>query len=130
MPTSADAPSLSELHEIIAAYNNHDLDGIVNSFAEDGVFELSRGSDPWGTRLDGRNEIRKFLQERFRMITDMRWETLDLWITGNRAVLEFLVTGTGTDGQPIRRHGCDLWTFKGKKVVRKDTYWKSPEAPI
>jgi uncharacterized protein (TIGR02246 family) len=130
MLEAPDALTLSELNEIIAAYNDHDVEAIADSFTEDGVFELSRGKDPWGTRLSGRKEIRQFLKERFRTITDMQWETLDLWISGNRAVLEFRVTGTTSDGQPIKRHGCDLWTFDGKKVARKDTYWKSAEPPL
>ena len=130
MTTTANALTLAELNEIIAAYNNHDVGAIADSFTENGVFELSRGSEPWGTRLSGRKEIRKFLEERFRTTTDMQWETLDLWISGNRAVLEFMVTGTTKDGKPIKRHGCDLWTFDGKKVSRKDTYWKSTEAPL
>jgi ketosteroid isomerase-like protein len=130
MPTATDAPTLAELTEVIAAYNNHNVDAIVDSFTEDGVFELSRGPDPWGTRLSGQKQIGDFLRERFRVMTDMQWETLDLWIAGNRAVLEFLVTGTGKDGKPIKAHGCDLWTFKGKKVLRKDTYWKSKEVAL
>lgn len=125
-----DALTLTELKEIISYYNSHDVDAIAKSFTEDGVFDLSRGEAPWGTRLSGQKEIHAFLSERFRTITDMKWETLDLWISGDRAVLEFLVTGTTRDGKPIKRHGCDLWTFSGKKVSRKDTYWKSGEPPL
>ena len=45
------------------------------------------------------------------------------WISGERAVTEWRVTGTGPNG-PINQLGCDPWTFREDKVLKKDTYYK------
>jgi hypothetical protein len=37
------------------------------------------------------------------------------------------LTGTSTAGKKIEVRGCDLWTFDGDKVRRKDSYWKIVE---
>lgn len=110
------------------AFNSHDIDTLMEFFAEDGVFVLARGTEPWGRRLKGRAEIRQLLTERFKNVTDMKWEEVDVWFCGNRAVTEFIVTGTSKSGQKVNYHGCDLFLFNDQgKIVIKDTYWKSNE---
>ena len=34
------------------------------------------------------------------------------------------LSGTMTSGERIEVRGCDLWTFGGGKVVKKDSFWK------
>jgi hypothetical protein len=34
------------------------------------------------------------------------------------------LSGTTADGERIEVRGCDLWTFRGDKVVKKDSFWK------
>ena len=46
------------LEAIAQAFDEHDLDGIMAFFADDAVFEGPRGTDPWGTRFVGREQIR------------------------------------------------------------------------
>ncbi|WP_345152994.1 nuclear transport factor 2 family protein [Arthrobacter ginkgonis] len=38
--------------------------------------------------------------------------------------------GTTPDGKEVRVRGCDLWEFRGEKIVRKDSYWKIVDAPV
>jgi ketosteroid isomerase-like protein len=35
--------------------------------------------------------------------------------------------GTTIDGERLDVRGCDLWTFRGDQIVRKDSYWKIVE---
>ena len=35
--------------------------------------------------------------------------------------------GTTVDGERLEVRGCDLWTFRGNEIVRKDSYWKIVE---
>ena len=37
------------------------------------------------------------------------------------------LTGTMTTGVPVNVRGCDHYTFRAGKVVRKDSYWKIVE---
>jgi steroid delta-isomerase-like uncharacterized protein len=120
--------SVSEqtLRAVLDAFNRHDLDGIMAFFAEDAVFESPRGPDPWGTRFVGRDAVRAGLAKRFEGIPDVHYGTDDHFLSadGVRGVSEWTLTGTATDGERLEVRGCDLWTFQGGRIVRKDSYWK------
>ena len=62
--------TLELMKAISAAFNSRDVDRIVAFFAEDGVFCLSRGSEPVGRTLKGRAVIRQVLADRFKQIPD------------------------------------------------------------
>ena len=49
--------------------------------------------------------------------------------SGDRAVSEWLLTGTRKDGERVAVQGCDLFEFDhdGKMTV-KDSYWKIVES--
>ena len=47
-----------------------------------------------------------------------------LW---SRAVTVWMVTGRGDDGERLNYRGCDLYEFRGDKILNKDTYWKRVE---
>jgi hypothetical protein len=58
----------------------------------------------------------------------MRWNLIDQWIAGNRAVTEWVLTGTTGNGEVLNLYGCDLMQFTDDgKILKKDTYWKSRE---
>jgi hypothetical protein len=48
-------------------------------------------------------------------------------VTANRAVSVWMVTGTGADGELLNYQGCDIYEFRGDKILNKDTYWKRVE---
>jgi ketosteroid isomerase-like protein len=50
-------------------------------------------------------------------------------VLDDRGVSEWTLTGTTTDGERLELRGCDLWTFRDGKVVKKDSYWKLVERP-
>ena len=120
--------SVSEqtLQAVLDAFNRHDIDGIMSFFAEDAVFESPRGTDPWGTRFVGRDAVRAGLAKRFEGIPDVHYGDDDHFLSrdGRRGVSEWTLTGTTTDGERLEVRGCDLWTFDGDRIVRKDSYWK------
>jgi ketosteroid isomerase-like protein len=112
------------LEEIADAFNRHDVDAIMGFFAEDAVFEAPRGPDPWGRRFVGREQVREGFAARFAGIPDVHYGNATHWSSGDRGVSEWTLTGTTTDGERLEVRGCDLWTFRDGKVVRKDSYWK------
>lgn len=118
------------LKRIAEAFNEHDIDKIVAFFADDGVFQLARGPHPYGERLVGKNAIRAFLENRFKSTSQMRWEHIREWWSGNHACTEWRVVGANAKGEEINLHGCDLYEFENGKIKVKDTFWKSHEVPV
>jgi ketosteroid isomerase-like protein len=125
--TTAGGPSIDLLLEINAAFNSRDVSRILAFFAEDATFLMARGPKPCGRRVQGKAAIGQVLADRFRVIRDMRWDHIDHFVTGNRAVSIWMVTGTGADGERLDYQGCDIYEFRGDKILNKDTYWKLVE---
>jgi ketosteroid isomerase-like protein len=46
------------LKSFLDAFNRHDLDDVMSFFTENPVLEMPRGSQPWGSRAEGRAEVR------------------------------------------------------------------------
>ena len=112
------------LQEIVAAFNTRDVEKIGSYFAPDATFFASRGAALDGARIQGRDAIKKYLADRFKLIPDMRWDPVeDYVVDASRAVSVWIVRGT-ENGKQIEARGVDLWEFRGDKVLNKDTYWK------
>ena len=112
------------LRLIAAGFDGHDLEGILAHFADDAVFESPKGPDPWGRRFVGKDEIRRAFAGRFSGIPDVRYQQDAHFADGDRGASEWTLTGTTTEGDRLEIRGCDLWTFRDGKVVKKDSYWK------
>ena len=126
--TTATGPSIALLMQINAAFNSRDVERILGFFAADATFFMARGPEPCGRRVHGKAAIGRVLADRFKVISDMRWDHIDHFVTGNRAVSVCMVTGTGSDGEKLNYQGCDIYEFRGDKILNKDTYWKLVEA--
>ena len=112
---------------ISAAFNSRDVDRIVSFFTDDATFWLSRGPEPVGRTLAGKETIRKALADRFKVIPDMRWDHKEYIFAGNRAVSVWTVKGKGASGEDLNYEGCDIYTFRGGKICAKNTFWKIVE---
>ena len=119
--------STATLEAITVAFNAHDLDAIMEFFAEDCSLDMPRGPDPWGQRLVGKAAVRDGLASRFKGLPDVHYGDARHWVSGDFGVSEWLLTGTTHDGRPVRVRGCDHWEFRDGKIVRKDSYWKIVE---
>jgi ketosteroid isomerase-like protein len=123
----AEPVTIVTLERLLDAFNAHDLDAIMSFFADDCVLELPRGAEPWGRRLEGREQVRDGLASRFAGIPDVHYGDARHWLAGDRGCSEWLLTGTTTQGERIAVRGCDLFAFRDGEVVRKDSYWKLVE---
>ena len=114
---------------VLDGFNRHDLDAILEHFADDAVFESPRGPDPFGTRFVGKDDVRAGLANRFAGIPDVHYGDDRHFVSadGTRGVSEWTLTGTTTDGEHLEVRGCDLWTFRDGRIVVKDSYWKRVE---
>ena len=116
--------TLERLHEIADAFARRDVDGIVNSFAEDGEFRNAKGPDFWGQSYKGKAVIRSYFTPLFASTGDVAWKHTSEFICGNRAVTEWHRTATLKTGEKQSWLGCDLYTFRHGLIVMKDTYIK------
>src|SRR5690606_22327466 len=119
-----DASKRAVLDELSAAFNAHDIDRIMGFFAEDCSLDLPRGSEPHGSRFVGRDEVRRGLMTRFETTPDVHYGEVEHFVAGDTGMSKWLLTGTTPSGERICVRGCDFYTFRGGKVVRKDSYWK------
>jgi ketosteroid isomerase-like protein len=116
--------TVDTLKQIADAFNRHDLDAIMEFYAEDCSMDLPRGSSPWGTRYVGKARVREGIAGRFAGLPDVHYGDDQHWVCGNVGVSTWTLTGTTTSGVRVEVHGCDLWEFRNGKVIRKDSYWK------
>ncbi len=123
-PKEASPPTVEVLEAIGAAFNRHDLDGVMSFFADDGVFDKPAGSEINGQRISGKEAIRAEFAALFEAIPDLHWEGIDNWVSGNKGCSEWHRTGTTTAGERQDWLGLDLFTFRDGMVIRKDSYFK------
>ena len=118
--------TIDTLRDLLDAFNRHDLDAIMEYFAEDCSLDFPKGPDPWGRRFVGKAQVREGLAGRFRGIPDVHYGDDRHWVAadGTQGVSEWTLTGTTTAGVRLRVRGCDLWEFRNAKITRKDSYWK------
>lgn len=112
------------LARIASDFREHNVEAIVNSFTDDGVFINAKGTTLSGDTYRGKDEIRKFFTTIFKTASDVRWDRVRPdWICGDRAVTQWH-RKANTDGQYQEWLGCDLYEFEGSLIKRKDTFIK------
>lgn len=122
-----EAEILAALHGIAAAFNAHDIDGVMSFFSPDCSLDMPRGTEPYGARFRGIEQVKKGLMGRFESTPDVHYSDLEHFVSGNCGMSKWLLTGTKLNGEKVRVQGCDFYTFRSGRVVRKDSYWKIVE---
>jgi ketosteroid isomerase-like protein len=117
----------SALVELCEAFNAHDLDRIMALFSDECVLEMPRGSEPWGSRFEGKPDIRTALATRFEGLPDVHYGQHFVDAAANTGISKWTLTGTTREGTRREVQGCDFYTFRDGKVIRKDSYWKIVE---
>jgi ketosteroid isomerase-like protein len=107
-----DAAMLKLLDDFAAAWNRHDVDGLMACMAPGCVFEAAAGPDVTGARHVGPDAVRRAYAAVFATYADAR------------AVSEWTFTGTTKDGTRVEVNGCDIFTLRGGKIALKNSYRK------
>lgn len=115
------------LKGFLDAFNRHDLDGIMEYFADECVFFMPRGAGPRGDRYVGKTHVRAGLAKRFEGIPNVHYGEDRHWACGDFGVSEWTLTGTSVSGTRLEVRGVDLLEFVDGKIVRKDSFWKIVE---
>jgi ketosteroid isomerase-like protein len=119
----------STLIALTEAFNAHDLDRIMSYFADDCVLEMPRGPNPWGSRSEGKAQVRAALATRFEGLPDVHYDGAQHFAdpAANAGMSKWTITGTTREGRKIEANGCDFYTFRNGRVTAKDSYWKMVE---
>jgi ketosteroid isomerase-like protein len=115
------------LKGFLDAFNRHDLDAIMDYFADDCVFYMPRGAGPRGDRYIGKKNVRAGLSKRFEGIPNVHYGEDHHWTCGDLGVSEWTLTGTSASRKSLEVRGVDLLEFVDGKIARKDSFWKIVE---
>jgi ketosteroid isomerase-like protein len=115
---------ISILDGLADAFNAHDIDKIMAYFANDCSLDMPRGPQPHGSRYTGRDAVRRGLLMRFETTPDVHYADVENFADGHTGMSKWLLTGTTPGGEKIEVRGCDFYTFRAGKIIRKDSYWK------
>lgn len=114
-----------DLASLFDAFNRHDIDAVMHFFAGDCVFNGVAGPEVHGTRVEGTQQIANAFSGVWKAMSDAHWAHHGHFVHGDRAVSEWTFTGTNADGSRIEAEGCDLFTLKAGKIVRKQAFRKN-----
>jgi ketosteroid isomerase-like protein len=116
----------STLTGLCDAFNAHDLDRIMEYFSDDCVLEMPRGTERWGSRFEGKTNVREAISTRFEGLPDVHYGNAEHFVdlAANTGISKWTLTATTREGKRVEVQGCDFYTFQTGKVIRKDSYWK------
>lgn len=117
--------SAADLSDLFDAFNRHDLPAIMAYFSDDCVFNAVAGPEVYGTRFVGKEAIGNAFAGVWNAMPDARWDHHSHFVHGDRAVSEWTFSGTSQDGSRIEAEGCDLFTLRDGKIIRKQAFRKS-----
>ena len=118
-------PTVELLEAFAEGWNRHDVDFLMTFMADDCVFETTAGREVCGTRFEGRERVREAFARVFKIFPDAHFGGARHFVSSDRGCTEWTFTGTTSDGKRLEVHGCDLFTFAGGKIARKDSYFKN-----
>ncbi len=121
----ANAGAMQLLEELFRAFNDHDAEKVVSLMTEDCVFEAAAGPEVHGARHTGRAAVQAAFEAVWKGLPDVQWVVTGHFVSGDRAVSEWIFRATRPDGARIEVQGCDLFTLRdglvaSKKAFRKD----------
>ena len=125
---TSDRDRVATLAAIAQGFDRHDLDAIMRHFTDDAVFDSPRGPEVFGRRFEGAAAVRAAFEGRFAGIPDVRYRDDEHFVSGDRGASEWTLSGTTTDGLALHVRGCDLWTFRDGRILKKDSFWKIRES--
>lgn len=106
-----------------AAFDRHDVDGVMAVMTDDCVFE-NTSPVPDGERYVGQIAVRGFWEAFFRSSPHAAFEVEDQFFAGDRAVVRWTYRWVDADGQPGRVRGVVVFRVRDGKVAEKLSYVK------
>lgn len=132
IPTTVKIDTLIRFSE---AWNNHDIDSLMsfmsgsdNDGGSDCIFETASGSEQYGNRFVGLEDVRKAFSNAWILVSDAQWENAQHFISsdGSSGYSTWTFTGTASDGSKIEQDGVDIFQFNttSGKILSKKAFKK------
>jgi ketosteroid isomerase-like protein len=104
------------------AVARHDIDAAVAAFTDDGLIDCTPAPD--GERYKGAAEIRALFRQLFDSTDERTFETEELIIAGDRAVLRWCHRWVDASGRPGHVRGIELLRVRDGRIAEKLAYVK------
>ena len=118
------------LRRFFDAWNDHDVESIVDFFTADGAYFASIGPDDEGTAFRGTAELRRGVAAFLADYGDVRYADLSVGVLGDRGYATWTFHGVDPERGPITYRGVDVFEFEGDLIAIKDAYRKERSRPI
>ena len=115
------------VERFLKPWNEHDVDGALALMTDDCLWEVTRGSEPHGTRFEGLEAVRGAIADAFRAMPDIHYEPVHCSFGQDLVVVELLVTATLAGGRRAKFQACDVMTVRDGKISAKRSYRKLVE---
>ena len=109
------------LDDFNQAFNNHDLETLMNLMTSDCVFENTFPA-PDGTRFSGAEAVRSFWDSFFATSPGARIEIEEMFGAGDHLCQRWIYHWGGDHPGHVR--GVDVFHLRGKKISHKFSYVK------
>jgi ketosteroid isomerase-like protein len=117
-----EAATLEAVHAFNEAFNRHDVDAVMEAMTEDCVFDSTR-PPPDGERIVGQAAVRAFWEQFFARSPSARFETEEIFASGDRCVVRWAYHWV-KDDKPGHIRGVDVFRVRDGKVAEKLSYVK------
>ncbi|MFP2768643.1 nuclear transport factor 2 family protein [Oceanisphaera sp. KMM 10153] len=112
------------LEQLFAAFNRHDIEGVMACMSEDVVFEGAAGTEAYGTRFNGAAAVAAAFVKVWTTYPDVSWQNTSHFAVGDKGVSQWTFCATCSDGKRIEADGVDIFTLKDGKLVLKQAFRK------
>lgn len=113
------------MERLMAAFNARDIEALMACMAEDCAFHAAAGPEAEGRRHQGRQAVRQACEAIFEAFPEAAWTEGRHAVAGDTGVSSWRFVGRARDGSGVDVRGCDLFTFDGDLIARKDSYRKA-----
>jgi ketosteroid isomerase-like protein len=120
---SQTAATLAAIDRFNAAFDRHDVDGVMAAMTEDCLFE-NTWPPPDGERHEGQAAVRAFWARFFADSPDARFEEEARFAAGDACAVRWVYRWTGDDGASGHVRGVDLFRVRDGRVCEKRSYVK------
>lgn len=107
------------------AFNRHDIDALMGMVTEDCVFYAISGPEIMGKSYCGKSMVKEGFELAWKTCPDASWSDVEVFIAGDKGVMESTFRGTMEDGKRIEARLVDVLAFRDGKISVKNAYRKS-----
>jgi ketosteroid isomerase-like protein len=108
----------------------HDLAAIMDTFADDCVYDEYRGAEAHGRRFAGKPALRDAFAAIFARTPDCTFEDPVIVAEADHVIAKWTFVVSTRDRTPFAIEGIDLFTLREGKVVTKTSWLKARRPPL